>query len=68
MDRWEWFVQARFGLFVHYGLYSLLERSEWVLNREQIPIDEYRKLANRFTAEKFDADAICDLAVRAGMK
>jgi hypothetical protein len=35
---------------------------------EAIPVAEYRKLANRFTAEKFDAMAICDLAIRAGMK
>jgi alpha-L-fucosidase len=64
----EWFVKARYGLFVHYGLYSLLGRGEWVLNREQIPPAEYEALASRFTAEKFDADAICDLAVRGGMK
>ena len=64
----EEFVHARYGMFIHYGLYSLLERAEWVLNREQIPIDEYRKLADRFTAEHFDATALCDLAVRAGMR
>jgi len=63
-----WFTEARYGLVVHYGLYSLLERGEWVLNREQLPPDEYRMLARRFTAEKFDADAICKLAVRAGMR
>jgi len=64
----NWFVRARYGLFIHYGLYSLLGRGEWVMNREGIPRDEYRKLADRFTAEKFDADAICELAVQAGMK
>jgi len=63
-----WFSEARYGLIIHYGLYSLLGRGEWVLNKEQIPIPEYQRLANRFTAEKFDADAICDLAVRAGMR
>jgi len=55
-------------LFIHYGLYSLLERAEWVMNREQIPVAEYRQLAGRFTASRFDAGAICDLAVRAGMR
>jgi alpha-L-fucosidase len=64
----SWFTAARFGLFVHYGLYSLLERGEWVMNREQIPRQEYSALAGRFTAERFDADAICDLALRAGMR
>jgi len=55
-------------MFIHYGLYSLLERGEWVLNREQIPLEEYRRLAQKFTAERFDAGAICDLAVRSGMR
>jgi alpha-L-fucosidase len=64
----EWFRQARFGLFIHYGLYSLLGRHEWVMYREKIRPEEYAKLAGRFTAEKFDADAICDLALDAGMK
>lgn len=62
------FARWRYGLFIHYGLYSLLGRGEWALNREQIPLEEYRLLADRFTAEKFDADAICRLAVRAGMR
>lgn len=64
----QWFTKARFGLFVHYGLYSLLERGEWVMNREKIPREEYRKLADHFTAEKFNAGEICDLAVKSGMK
>jgi len=64
----DWFVKARHGMFIHFGVYSLLERAEWVLNRESIPIAEYKQLAAQFTAERFDADAICDLAVRAGMR
>ncbi len=63
-----WFKQARFGLFLHYGLYSLLGRHEWVQFREKIPVAEYAKLKDRFTAEKFDADFITDLALQAGMK
>jgi alpha-L-fucosidase len=55
-------------MIVHYGLYSLLGRHEWVMNREQIPPAEYRKLADRFTAKAFDAEALCDLAVKAGMR
>ncbi|MBN1672840.1 MAG: alpha-L-fucosidase [Kiritimatiellae bacterium] len=53
-----WFENARYGLFIHYGLYSLLGRGEWVMNREQIPVDAYAKLADRFTAEQFDAEAL----------
>ncbi len=64
----DWFVKARFGLFVHYGLYSMLGRGEWVMNRERIAPDEYRQLADNFNPDKFNADEICDLALEAGMK
>lgn len=64
----EWFKKARFGLFIHYGVYSLLGRGEWVQLREAIPVREYEKLKDRFTAENFNADRITDLALAAGMK
>ena len=63
-----WFKDARFGLFMHYGLYSILGRGEWVLYRSNIPIPEYEKLTEQFNPEKFDADFITDLALEAGMK
>lgn len=63
-----WFKQARYGLFLHYGLYSLLGRHEWVQLHETIPVSEYAKLANDFSAKGFDADAIASLAVDAGMQ
>jgi len=64
----KWFSDAKFGLFMHYGLYSLLGRHEWVQLREKIPVAEYAKLKDRFTAENFDADFITDLALEAQMK
>ena len=64
----KWFREARLGLFLHYGLYSLLGRHEWVQLREKIPVAEYAKLKEKFTAEKFDADAIAELAAAAQMK
>lgn len=73
----QWFEEAEFGMFIHYGLYSLLEGyygdihskpAEWVQNRGKIPVKEYEKLAEKFTAENFDADFITDLALDAGMK
>lgn len=67
-NKLDWFVKARYGMFIHFGVYSLLERAEWVLNREAIPIAEYKRLKEQFTAKRFDADALCDLAVRAGMR
>ncbi len=64
----EWFRKAKFGLFMHYGLYSCLGRHEWVQCREKIRVKEYEKIADRFTADKFDADFITDMALDAGMK
>ncbi len=64
----QWFKDAKFGLFLHYGLYSILGRHEWVMFREKIPIPEYEKLAGQFSPTKFDADFITDLALEAGMK
>jgi alpha-L-fucosidase len=63
-----WFKEAGFGLFMHYGLYSILGRHEWVMFREKIPVPEYEKLTGRFDPKKFDADFITDLAAGAGMK
>ena len=63
-----WFADAKFGLFMHYGVYSLLGHGEWVMLREQIPVVEYQMLKSQFTAENFDADFITDMALDAGMK
>ncbi len=63
-----WFAEAKYGLFMHYGLYSQLARGEWVMLREKIPVPEYAKLKATFTAKKFDADFITDLALDGGMR
>ena len=64
----QWFREARYGLFMHYGLYSLLGRHEWVQFRETIPVAEYATLAQQFTADGFDAEHIADLAQACGMQ
>ena len=64
----KWFEVARYGLFMHYGVYSLLGRGEWAMLMEKIPLGEYENLGERFTAEDFDADHITDLAIEAGMR
>jgi alpha-L-fucosidase len=67
--RMQWFNEARFGMFVHWGLYSLLERGEWVMYAERIPAKEYHKLIHRFTPPKsFKVDSWVKLARQAGMK
>lgn len=64
----RWFAEAKFGLFLHYGLYSLLGRGEWVMFQEKIHVAPYARLRERFTAERWDARALADLAVDAGMR
>ena len=64
----EWFKQARYGMFIHYGLYSQLEKGEWVQLRDTIPVAEYAKLKETFSAKNYDAEMITDLALNAGMK
>ena len=62
------FSELRYGMFVHFGVFSKLARGEWVMNREQISPAEMEALAKDFDPEKFNADEICQLAVDGGMK
>lgn len=62
------FEKLAYGMFMHWGLYSQLGRGEWVMNIEKIPVEEYRKLKDTFTAEEFDGRAIAATARRAGMR
>lgn len=64
----EWFNEARFGLFIHWGLYSIPARGEWIMYTEHIPKEEYNKLADQFNPENFDAMAWAKLAKQAGAK
>jgi alpha-L-fucosidase len=67
-SRFAWFDEARFGLFVHWGLYSILGRGEWVMYHERIPVAEYARLADRFNPERFDAHIWASHAAEAGMR
>ena len=62
------FVRARYGMFIHYGIYSQLGRGEWVMNRERLGPSEVRALAKQFAPTRFDAGALCDLALASGMR
>ena len=61
-----WFNKRKFGIFVHYGLYSQIERGEWTMYQEQIPCEEYQKLAETFDPSKFDAMRLARQAKEAG--
>lgn len=67
-ERMKWWHEARFGMFVHWGLYSQLGRHEWVMNRERIPIAEYEKLADSWRPKERPAREWARLAAQAGMK
>lgn len=62
----DWFQHARFGMFVHFGLYSIAARHEWVQNYEEIEPGEYAAYAGRFDPDLFDAGAIARTARGAG--
>lgn len=68
IHRTRWFEDARYGMFVHWGLYSRLGRGEWALNRERIALDEYVKLADEFDAAAYRPREWARLAREAGMK
>ncbi len=63
-----WWDDARYGLFVHWGVMSLPARGDWVMQREHIPVAEYERLGEQFTAEAWDPAAQAALARRAGMR
>ncbi|MGB7212716.1 MAG: alpha-L-fucosidase [Gemmatimonadales bacterium] len=75
-DRMAWWRDARFGMFIHWGLYSVLAGSwggrddyaEWIRNNAHIPIGEYDKLVGRFDPTLFDPDKWATMAHDAGMK
>jgi alpha-L-fucosidase len=74
----KWFREAKYGLFIHWGLYALPAGEwkgryspgigEWIMHRLRVPVTEYEKLAEWFDPEKFDADAWVKMATDAGMK
>ena len=64
----KWFRNARFGMFVHWGVYSLIGHGEWVMNNERIPISEYENLPPQFNPTKFNAHDWVKMVKDSGMK
>ena len=78
-ERMKWWRDARFGMFIHWGVYSVpagvwdgtnVARSgaEWIMNRGRIPFADYQKLPAKFDPEKFNAEEWVSIAKNAGMK
>jgi alpha-L-fucosidase len=64
----RWFQDARFGMFIHWGVYSVLSDGEWVMNNRGIKIADYEKLAPQFNPTKFDPAEWVALAKAAGVR
>ena len=76
--RMAWWEDARFGMFIHWGIYTVpagfyngeaqTNSAEWIMNKGKIPVAEYEKFADEFNPTKFNADEFVALAKQAGMK
>src|SRR5215831_10325911 len=76
--RLAWFKQAKYGMFIHWGLYAIpagewkgqqsLGLGEWIMNRSKVPVKEYEQLTKQWNPIKFNAEAWVQLAQDAGMK
>ncbi len=66
--RTDWFVDARFGMFIHWGLYAVPARHEWIRNHEYITNEDYQKYFDVFDPDLFDAKEWARAAKNAGMK
>lgn len=76
--RLQWWDEAKFGMFIHWGVYSVPAGvyqgkeiefiGEWIMNMAKIPVAEYKKYASQFNPVKYDPEALVKLAKDAGMK
>jgi alpha-L-fucosidase len=67
MDRTGWFTHDRFGMFIHYGAYTIPARGEWVKTNEQMTNEEYQKFVDAFVPSNYDPAQWAKLAKQAGM-
>ena len=67
-ERLEWWQDARFGMFIHWGLYAMPARHEWVKNRERIPDEEYQKYFELYNPDLYNPTEWAKAAKAAGMK
>jgi alpha-L-fucosidase len=68
VDRMKWWHDAKFGMFVHWGLYSQYGKGEQVIVRDHMPLGEYLPLADDFKPNAGWADRLAEQAVKSGAK
>ncbi len=68
MQRMKWWTDARFGMFIHWGLYAMPARHEWVKNRERLTNEQYQKYFEMFNPDLYDPKEWAKMAREAGMK
>lgn len=68
VEQMKWWQDAKFGMFIHWGLYSIEGNGEWAMFNNKIPAEEYAKLAEKFNPQHFDANIWAKIAKDAGMK
>lgn len=68
LKRMEWYVHDRFGMFIHWGLYSIPARGEWVRSEEEISLEDYKKYFEEFNPVDYDPKEWARSARKAGMK
>jgi alpha-L-fucosidase len=67
-EHMKWFVHDRFGMFIHWGLYSLPARHEWIKNMERMEDEWYQRYFEHFDPDLYDPEAWAEAAANAGMK
>ena len=68
IERTKPFMDKRFGMFIHWGIYAVESKGEWVRNNERITIEDYQPNFDTFTADQYDPKKWAKLAKEAGMK
>ena len=67
-ERMRWFAHDRFGMFIHWGIYSVPARGEWVRSKEHMPLEDYQLYFDEFNPVDYDPRAWARAAKEAGMK
>ena len=67
-DHMQWWHEARFGMFIHWGIYAIPAHDAWLMYQEHIPFEEYKVLADQFNPQEYNPADWVALAKAAGMK